>query len=1126
MTFALPRRRLLLILLALGLLGGVVGGVIRLGKPPAAQAQVESTTEEAKLTASGGAQDDFFGSGLAVSGDTAVVGAYGGNSAYVFVRSEGSWTPQAKLTVSDGGAFDLFGWSVAISGDTAIVGAPLHTIGENFREGSAYVFVRNGTTWSQEAKLTSSNGLFTGQFGNSVAISGDTVVVGAHRELVGLTTQQGRAYVFVRNGTTWSPQAQLTQSDGGPGHSINQFGSYVAVSGDTAVVGATGHDNSANNNGSVYVFVRSGTSWSEQQKLITTDDVSFFSSAAVSGDTVVVGDNRNQLGENFNQGAAYVFVRSGTSWSQEAKLTASDGLAGDELGSSVGVSGDKVVVGAWLADVGSNTDQGAAYVFARSEGVWSPQAKLVASDGADSDTFGRFLAFSGDTAVLGAIAADVGSNSNQGAAYAYFLGEVRLPVVFVPGISGSVLVDGNGNGDELWFGNPTDWHQLSLFDSDSPDLTIVATDALRTATLAGKTEEVYGPFLARMADAGFHEYSLVDDGTFRGERLSPPGSGCDTAQKDDDGPKPDLFIFPYDWRKDNGPNAALLRDYIDCVREFYPGSDVDIVAHSMGSLLSRRYILDNAGDHHVNALITIGGPFLGAPKLLYVLETGDFLGPPLSALPGVNSTFKHVTGSFRGAHQLLPSSKYFELANELAAPDPMTEKDRDLNGDGDFEVLSYTEVLGVVDQRYGREGFAPGSTNDAFHQGGQDDWRGDTSGVKYFHIVGKQAGHNTIGGVVATWETQCQFGFFCSVEPIVKLRLTQGDGTVPVLSAQRDGVLQNLNAPGATVIVASASSPSQNDSVDHNGMMLTAVVQDQVLQWLEEASSDSSPGPGPTAASASSSGASPVAAAETPTVHPYNYVTISGAESVVVQDSSGNSTAPVGGIFVGKVPGVTTYFLGENTRLLAIPTSGTEEYELSFQSTGLPIGIEVRVGTGDTTSRAVRYRDLVLPDGAAAQLSFMPAGVEELQVDTDGDATFETVVSPTVDVSGAATEDEDGPVITVTETPEGEGVPTTLVTLTAEDAGSGVASLFFSLDGTQFQEYSGPMVLDQSKTPILYAFADDNVANRSTLVHPLQAPPTPVGVPTLSQWMLIVLAGVLALTVAWRLRRDTATARS
>ncbi|MCH8940775.1 MAG: FG-GAP repeat protein, partial [Chloroflexi bacterium] len=169
-TIAIRRRRLLLLLLALGLLGGVVGGVIRLGKAPAAQAQVESTTEEAKLTASGGAQDDFFGSGLAVSGDTAVVGAYGDNSAHVFVRSEGSWTPQAKLTVSDGGAFDLFGWSVAISGDTAIVGAPLHTVGENFRQGSAYVFIRSGTSWSQEAKLTAPDGVAFDEFGNSVAI--------------------------------------------------------------------------------------------------------------------------------------------------------------------------------------------------------------------------------------------------------------------------------------------------------------------------------------------------------------------------------------------------------------------------------------------------------------------------------------------------------------------------------------------------------------------------------------------------------------------------------------------------------------------------------------------------------------------------------------------------------------------------------------------------------------------------------------------------------------------------------------------------------------------------------------------------------------------------------------------
>ena len=419
-------------------------------------------------------------------------------------------------------------------------------------------------------------------------------------------------------------------------------------------------------------------------------------------------------------------------------------------------------------------------------------------------------------------------------------------------------------------------------------------------------------------------------------------------------------------------------------------------------------------------------------------------------------------------------------------------------------MLSYPQMIGVLDLLYGQEGFTPGSSNDAFHQGGQDDWRGDTSGVKYFHVAGKQAGHNTIGGVVATWETQCLLAaLVCSSpEPIVKLEFTNGDGTVPVLSAARyievgEGLLlDNLNAPDAQIVVASALSPSQNGSVSHNGMMLNLTVQDQVLQWLGEAS----------AASPSSSAAPSGAAVATAAVHPYNYVTISGAESVVLEDSTGNSTAPVGGIFVGKVPGVTTYFLGENVRLLAIPTSSTEVYELSFQASGRPIGIEVRVGTGDTTTRAVRYSNLALPNDVSAQLTISPTGPQELAYDSDGDGTFETTVQPTVDLTGPAAEDTDPPVINVVESLQGG---TSHITLSAEDS-SGVSRLLFSLDGTNYEEYTGPLTLVSQRTPVLYAFADDNLANRATLVHELRKNATPI--PAMTWWGMLGL-GILVVLV-------------
>ncbi|XYH97831.1 hypothetical protein ACMHYB_60445 [Sorangium sp. So ce1128] len=346
-------------------------------------------TEQAKLTASDGAASDLFGSSVAVSGDgsTAVVGAslddVGGNpnqgSAYVFVRSGTTWTEQAKLTASDGAAEDLFGSSVAVSGDgsTAVVGARLDDVGGNENQGSAYVFVRSGTTWTEQAKLTASDGAAGDRLGVSVAVSGDgsTAVVGAFLDDVGGNPLQGSAYVFVRSGTTWTGQAKLTASDGA---AFDQLGVSVAVSGDgsTAVVGAPGDDVAGNENqGSAYVFVRSGTTWTEQAKLTASDGAAFDNSGrsvAVSGDgsTAVVGAPGDEVAGNPNQGSAYVFVRSGTTWTEQAKLTASDGAAGDDFGVSVAVSGDgsTAVVGASLDDVGGNSDQGSAYVFVLAKG--------------------------------------------------------------------------------------------------------------------------------------------------------------------------------------------------------------------------------------------------------------------------------------------------------------------------------------------------------------------------------------------------------------------------------------------------------------------------------------------------------------------------------------------------------------------------------------------------------------------------------------------------------------------------------------------------------------------------------------------------------------------------------------
>ena len=378
---------------------------------------VDPLIQQAKLTASDGVADDYFGWSVAVGGDTAVIGAihqagYRG-AAYVFVRSGVAWSQQAKLTASDGVVDDLFGWSVAVSGDTAVIGAR----GKASSRGAAYVFVRSGATWSQQATLTASDGVANDVFGWSVALSGDTVVIGARDK----ASSQGAAYVFVRGAGAWTEQAKLTASDGATN---DYFGGSVAVSGDTAAIGASGKEGAR---GAAYVFTRNGVAWSQQAKLTASDSAAndyFGKSVALSGDTAVIGAEGEGDWEEAFQGAAYVFVRGGVAWSQQAKLTASDRAQFDRFGGSVALSGDTAVIGA----PGKASSRGAAYAFVRSGAAWSQHATLTASDGADSDRFGESVAVSGDTAVIGAYHLTQGTG-RPGAAYVFLHPSVTVASV-------------------------------------------------------------------------------------------------------------------------------------------------------------------------------------------------------------------------------------------------------------------------------------------------------------------------------------------------------------------------------------------------------------------------------------------------------------------------------------------------------------------------------------------------------------------------------------------------------------------------------------------------------------------------------------------------------------------------
>jgi hypothetical protein len=395
------------------------------------------TFTETKLTASDGAAGDLFSSAFhSKSGDTIVIGAWydddkglDSGSAYVFVKSGTGWTQQAKLTASDGGPTDRFGISTSIDDNTVVIGAWSGDSPTASYSGAAYVFERSGTTWTQKAKLNANDAAAGDRFGHQVAISedGNTISVGAP----GDDKFAGSAYVFVKSETGWVQQAKLVASDRA---ASDLFGGGAAISGDTIVVKARGD---GSNTGSAYIFFRSGTTWSQQGKLTASDAAltdEFGVRADIDGDTVVVGAWNDDDGGS-NSGSAYVFVRSGTSWTQQAKLTASDAAAGDLFGLGISISGDTIVVGAHRDDA-PYSDSGSAYVYTRSGTTWTQQAKLTASDGAAGDRYGQSVFIRGDSIMIGA-PYDDDNGADSGSVYLYKIIPPNSPPV-ITSISGQI----------------------------------------------------------------------------------------------------------------------------------------------------------------------------------------------------------------------------------------------------------------------------------------------------------------------------------------------------------------------------------------------------------------------------------------------------------------------------------------------------------------------------------------------------------------------------------------------------------------------------------------------------------------------------------------------------------------
>lgn len=498
--------------------------------------------QQAYVKASNAGMNDRFGAsggGVAVAGDTLVAGAPGEDSsakgvdgdqgdgldpsprnlldgfdsgaAYVFWRYGSGWAQQAYLKSTDTAQGDGFGKAVAVSGDTVVVSAPgTHgkQAGVPYR-GAVYVFVREGTSWRQQACLKMPGLSGVSSFGGPVAICGDTVVVGVDGESSAPAAAGGQSgdegelmagavHVFVRDGGEWRRQARLEASNA---RYKLHFGTAVAISGNTLIVGAIGDnsaaggvngdqsDDSALGAGAAYVFVRDGTKWSQQAYLKAPKPREFdrFGTAvAISGDTAVVGAmaagaasaKRGKKGDDRSDnengpGAAFVFVREGDTWSGQASLTPPEFEGGEKFGCSVAICGDRLVVGAQMA--GDRTDErrnlaGAAYVFTRKAAIWDRGIRIMASNAERGDQFGGTVAISGGTVAVGAAGEDGlerGVNGDQNAENSGSRASGAAYVFAIPGADnqGAALPGaGEGKGtleERIWGYWATDWDAMA-----------------------------------------------------------------------------------------------------------------------------------------------------------------------------------------------------------------------------------------------------------------------------------------------------------------------------------------------------------------------------------------------------------------------------------------------------------------------------------------------------------------------------------------------------------------------------------------------------------------------------------------------------------------------------------------
>lgn len=382
----------------------------------------QSIATQHKLLASDGAAEDQFGFSVSIDGTTALVGAHKADTTnlqdagagYVFSLGENGWQQQAKLVAKPALAGDTLGGNVALKHNMAMLGAIRNDDkGEN--AGAVFSFEKTNNQWSQKQILTAFDAKAGDAFGQSIALTKQFLVIGAphsdspHKD-------SGAAYVFKRHNAAWVFQTKLTAKDGAAG---DLFGISVAMDGNTILVGADLHDKKAENAGAVYAFTFDGNAWQQQAKLMASDgkktDI-FGVRIALSGDTALISARRDDLqGIGIDAGSAYIFERANGQWHQQQKLVAPDANADDRFARGVALNQNTAIISAMHQDSAGN-NAGAVYLFKKQSGEWRYTSKIVAKDALPEDRFGWNLALSNDTAIIATPLRDDNGDSS-GAVY-------------------------------------------------------------------------------------------------------------------------------------------------------------------------------------------------------------------------------------------------------------------------------------------------------------------------------------------------------------------------------------------------------------------------------------------------------------------------------------------------------------------------------------------------------------------------------------------------------------------------------------------------------------------------------------------------------------------------------------